>query len=1287
MGALRAFSLIALLTVAVSQDCPAGNDLFINTGGKNLAGAIRCDTGAYANSGSWNFEIPQQNIGPGCNGYYFSHRVVSAGNLVYNIPVNQGTYTVKLFFAEIWYNAAGLRTFSVNVNGKTPAGVGIMVNGANVDVFQAVGKNKPLQLSTTAAASGGTITITIGRKIGNPMLSAISIKGAGATAKVGGTGLGSCTAGVGTGGGGTTGGSTGGGTTGGSTGGGSTGGGGTSSTDGAGVLTGVQLPCPTTNGIFINAGGKNTGNGYRCDTGGFGTALKYEIPAAVNLGGCSSSMWSHGYTDGLSLDYSISVPVGTYKVQLLFMETFWTAANKRKFTVSVNGKTPAGVGASLDVFAAAKGKNIPYSVTATVTATNSIDIKLGKVGTFDNPFISAIAITSSTAAANTVIGTEGLNACTPAGTFSGNGGVSPGGGGACATDFTPGAHLAHSVSGGPYVEVDFNKQGFANVALDGTGSHSHASTATASGTITKYTWSWVDKNNPSANAQGIVTANGASPKPPFPIGTTAVTLEVVDQFSNCAAETTQVTVNPPTKPGPFCYVYNYGSSAPTQIPLPLNLAIGYKPQHAFNPGNINIGGEAGLLGSFNFKSNSLAVRCVYQIDVPAAGTYTYSVVHNGPLQVYQGSDSMATSNGFTGVKTTTTKPKFFAKGLHSWQILYFRKQFQAPTLKLQFGNGALIPPNVLGYDASVTLPVIKGISVSSGFAGQVVTVTGLSFVNNAKVLIGGKTAIPVSTKATSYEVAIPSGTGKVNIVVSTEAGTSNPFEFTYSPTTGVGTPFCIAPKFTATSLKNADGAGSYSLPGIAVIKYGPDGRLYAGTQFNMIHALTINKNLAVTKLCSKNVKGSYPRRWVLGIAFNPADKALKMWYSTSTMFWNNAQYEIKPYSNGWTNGKVEVVTINGPNGCFGASSDVVTGLPVSNHDHGINFLQFLPSGQLLISVAGTANGGISVPDDNLGGIPESPLSGAIVSCPAYTETSITYTEPFNPAGTGVNSGGCKIYASGLRNSFGAYYHSNKNLYAMDNGPNQGFGSFSTNCNGGQVPAYNTPDRLMKIQPGQCHGHPNLNRGKAFDFKQCVFRHPNCVKQQPVTFKSSTNGVLEYRSNLFNGLYKSTLFLSRFSGSPNVKGSTAHVVLNGAGNIQQTGSGSYSVTQNFFQDSGLSIAEGPRGEVIMSRVFKSTFLVYQPVCSGSASSPYLIGVHPKRGPAAGGQQVLISGFKFGTNPTVMFGSKPCLAPLVLSNQEQIICTTPSGAKNSQVTVKVISGGISSPPSKGSDFWYW
>src|SRR5438067_8684992 len=42
-----------------------------------------------------------------------------AANLVYNIPVTNGSYTVTLLFAEMYFTAAGQRVFSVALEGQT----------------------------------------------------------------------------------------------------------------------------------------------------------------------------------------------------------------------------------------------------------------------------------------------------------------------------------------------------------------------------------------------------------------------------------------------------------------------------------------------------------------------------------------------------------------------------------------------------------------------------------------------------------------------------------------------------------------------------------------------------------------------------------------------------------------------------------------------------------------------------------------------------------------------------------------------------------------------------------------------------------------------------------------------------------------------------------------------------------------------------------------------------------------------------------------------------------------
>lgn len=483
--------------------------------------------------------------------------------------------------------------------------------------------------------------------------------------------------------------------------------------------------------------------------------------------------------------------------------------------------------------------------------------------------------------------------------------------------------------------------------------------------------------------------------------------------------------------------------------------------------------------------------------------------------------------------------------------------------------------------------------------------------------------------------------------------------------------------FKAASLTTTTGS-AFSLSQLAVIKYGPDGRLYCGATNSMIYALSVNRNLQVTKTCEKSVLETWPRA-VLGIAFNPKSNALKMFFTASTLFHTERNIISNPFT-GWTNGKVQSVTMVSATGCFGSAiADVVTGLPVSNHDHGLNALEFLPNGKMLIGVGGFTNGGVSVPTDSLGGFPSNALSGAIVECPV-SGTAMTYSNP-SPFLANVTGGACKTYATGFRNTFAMTLHTNGNLYATDNGPNAGFGDFSTNCEGGSVPAMSSGDKLHKVQAGKCHGHPSLYRGVRGASQECVFQNPSCVQPIVANLPASTNGVIEYRSNIFGAPAKGNLFLSKFAGfSAAGVGQTSRVVLNAGGNLAAGG-----LTQNFFAESGLSIVEGPRGELVMSRNAAGNFFVLVPDVTTAPTGPFFIGVLPRQGPAGGGTRTTVSGYNFGTAPTATFGGVACTGVQVIDD-DTFSCVTPAGMAGKQVPV-VVTVGTSTASGVGSDFWYF
>src|SRR5215213_5819503 len=73
---------------------------------------------------------------------------------------------------------------------------------------------------------------------------------------------------------------------------------------------------------------------------------------------------------GKNFEYDIPIPTaGAYAVELLFDETYWSAAGKRVFDVLLEGQE---VVSNLDVYAAAGGKNVAYNLTKTVTVTDGM---------------------------------------------------------------------------------------------------------------------------------------------------------------------------------------------------------------------------------------------------------------------------------------------------------------------------------------------------------------------------------------------------------------------------------------------------------------------------------------------------------------------------------------------------------------------------------------------------------------------------------------------------------------------------------------------------------------------------------------------------------------------------------------------------------------------------------------------------------------------------------------------------------------------------------------------------
>lgn len=995
---------------------------------------------------------------------------------------------------------------------------------------------------------------------------------------------------------------------------------------------------------------------------GFISTIDTKISAASGPQPWDAAYSSHRWTKASVLTYSIPVPLGSYTVSLLFAETFFSRPNRRLFDIFINGVTKRK---NLDVYKLV-GKNAGLVLTFDEVSSNRGSITITLIKTLENPMISGILI-------------EGPGA----------GGQAVGGG--CATGDDQSAvgdlnggfnHRSHSVPGGPYIATDFDKDGRALVSLDGTQSHSHYSDPgppEVSGTIVSYKWTW--KENIDGKVVKRVNNNKSGMfEAMFPIGKTTVTLEVVDSTGDVAKDTAVVEVRASTANGAYCYSYDFGDSIFDYVPISQQLNGEPKPLFGGRTDRIDFQ-RASDFGNFNFAQNSFAVRCVFFFDAPANDTYQFSVEHNGPfrLELSNGIVAQSLSSG-----ETQTGNLGLSEGLASFQLFYFRPKGIAPKLVLSLDDTPL-SPNQLQHDISVTLPVIHSLSKSTSTpaGGSNIQIFGSAFINGVSVRFGEVEATNlVRSGPNSVQVTVPEGYGEVNVTVSTNAGVSNPVPFTYTSGTTLNQPVI----FRQTSLKDENG-DDFKISFIAAAVYGPDGRLYLGSTASRVHALGIDREYKVTSLCTRRI-GS--RRAVLGVAFNPAINRLKLFFTSSTLYWKDKN--IFSFEEGWPNGKIESIEFSrefavdneeAGHSCADDQQVVVSGLPVSNHDHAVNKLQFLPDGRLLVGVGGFTNGGVSVPgrkpvpgdaeDDALGGVGSNPLSAAIVACPPKGVTHIVYDNYEDPENARIIGGGaCTVYASGFRNTFGMTLHTNGHLYALDNGPNAGFGDFATDCDGGTVPGQNIPDKLFRVKEGKYHGHPNMNR------RECLHYPDSAVQPIFSRVRSSTNGIIEYRSNTFGGEIKGNLYMSRFSIQNS--GLVAQAKLGADGNLIPNG----GYAANFLSSSGLSLVEGPRGELVMPRVYQSEIIINFPVYP-APDVTFMLGVHPKQGPAFGGTRVVISGHNFGTEPSAVFGDKPC-GNVVTIDDESFSCVTPPGSNNQQVAV-VVTGKSGDSPSYGSDFWYF
>lgn len=838
-------------------------------------------------------------------------------------------------------------------------------------------------------------------------------------------------------------------------------------------------------------------------------------------------------------------------------------------------------------------------------------------------------------------------------------------------------HLSHAVPNSKYLSVDLDDDGKQEVHLDGSRSHTHyykEGPPVINGRLVKF--AWFDKKTRKH------LSSDARPLLDFPVGMTEVGLTVLDNSGDSHTAYTRVTVKPPIFDGAYCFYYP-PSSPPGSITLSDSQQQNPFPKFS-EESDIQFSSPSKFSTAIG---PAFQMRCVYFITLDAEVEYKFDVQHSGAIRLYA-NDNVVLEATSTAKKSSSVSPRLGA-GKHAIQLLYSTPTSGDPHLVLGKGKSAI------KYDVSKLPPVLTDMDPQTSLleGGGEVRIEGINLVNDLSVEIDGK-KLQIDTERSSDSlvyVKLPAASSEkiVEVIARNKGGMSNALKFHYKID---GKP----PIKFGESILEMQGGGQFSVQLITGIKYGPDHRFYVSAIDNRVHSFATDSKLRVHDICHGAALGTGMS--ILGMAFNPLDTEVKLYVSGSVLHWHQKNKLDHPMA--WANGEIILVKKDSGGGCLGKSGEsVITGLPVTNHDHGVNGLEFDNDGKLHIQVGGFTNAGVvhtSTPTDGakfagkLGGLGPNPLSGASliadVNKPGFNG-KITYSDS-NPDVAEQTGGDVEVFSPGFRNSFGITIHSNGYLYATDNGASPDFGDRSLSCTTHEkLEGGNLADELLKVVHGKYAGHPNRNRGRK-DPRQCVFRAPDETSDEfyegPVaTFESSTDGIIEYTANTFQGQLKGDLLCSKFTTDEST-GKVFRVQLNEDGNARSSPS-------ELWLSSGLSMTMSPYGDLLMARVFKKEILVLSPVTRPGVL-PEFRAVLPFRGPSAGGNWVMVTGERLGAGATATFDGVGCSATEAVSDDKRsFMCQVPAARKAGakvKVGLKFDDSRLDVAPAEGTfvDYMY-
>ena len=453
--------------------------------------------------------------------------------------------------------------------------------------------------------------------------------------------------------------------------------------------------------------------------------------------------------------------------------------------------------------------------------------------------------------------------------------------------------------------------------------------------------------------------------------------------------------------------------------------------------------------------------------------------------------------------------------------------------------------------------------------------------------------------------------------------------------------------------------------------FGPDGRLYVASLIGNIYVYTLNDDYTIDSSKTEviDVINSLSNSNITGVAFNPYDTVPRIYVSHNQFYANGGAAfpatEFSPYSG-------QVSILEEVNGVW-ELQPLVTGIGVSNHDHGVNGLDFDNTGDLYITVGSNTNAGVV--DTGIGGIDESPFTAAILKAeitkPNFNgniDYSLISPEdliqpvpqdfldslppeifnppadlPFDPADSQFWGGyvdvvpgvDVSVYASGLRNPYDLVFATNGLLYATENNANANFGNESTGPYTEQPFGGEQPEELNLIVEGAYYGQPNRNRGRTDQRQNIYFDSPVDLPAEgytaPIgTFQGSTNGIAEYRATTFGGQLRGNLLAQKLKNQLyNIDLSSDGSQVESITNLNNVATVTGGTTDGKVAR-GLDVLTGPGGAVVGLDFNRDELTVAIPH-DPSITDPTAYDIYPWRAPVQGGSEFVIGGVNFDTDP--------------------------------------------------------